>query len=185
MKRFLKWFLIIVIGLGILLFVAFKIMESNTKKYSPEQEIEFSQNNLEIDIFYNRPYKKGRPIFGGLVPYNEVWRTGANEATTFTTNKDLMVKGQKLPAGEYTLWTIPNKHNWQVIFNSKNYSWGVSFGGVASREPEFDVCNVTVPVTENDEVVEQFTITVEDGSPIMMKLAWDKTIISVPIEPAN
>ena len=185
MKKFLKWFLIIGVGLGIVLFIAFKVMQSNTKKFSPEEEIAFVKNDLEIDVFYNRPFKKGRPIFGGLVPYGEVWRTGANEATTFTTNQDILVKDQKLAAGEYTLWTIPKKDSWQVIFNTKSYGWGVNFGGVASREAEYDVLNVTIPVEETNEVVEQFTITIEEGNPIIMKLAWDKTEVNVPIEPAN
>ncbi len=185
MNKFLKWFLIIVIGLGVILFIAFKVLQSNTKKFSPEEEIAFVQNDLEIDVFYNRPSKKGRPIFGGLVPYREVWRTGANEPTTFTTNSDIMVNGKKLPEGEYTLWTIPNQHNWQVIFNSEDYGWGVNFEGIASREAEYDVLNVTIPVEETNEVVEQFTITIEDGTPIIMKLAWDKTEINVPIERVN
>lgn len=185
MKKFLKWFLIIVIGLGVILFVAFKILQSNTKKFSPEEEIAFVQNDLEVDVFYNRPSKKGRPIFGGLVPYGEVWRTGANEATTFATNQDIMVMDKKLPKGEYTLWTIPREESWQVIFNGKDYGWGVNFNGVASREAEFDVLNVTVPSEKVANVTEQFTITIEEGNPIIMKLAWDKTEVNVPIEPAN
>jgi hypothetical protein len=64
-------------------------------------------------------------IFGGLVPYGEVWRTGANEATTFTTNQDLLVDGSFLAAGKYTLWTIPGPESWKVIFNSKMYPWGI------------------------------------------------------------
>ncbi len=185
MNKFLKWFLIIVIGLGVVLFIAFKVLQSNTKKFSPEEEIAFVQNDLAIDVFYNRPSKKDRQIFGGLVPYGEVWRTGANEATTFTTNSDIMVNGKKLAKGEYTLWTIPNPRTWQVIFNGQSYGWGVNFDGVASREAEYDILNVAIPAEETEEVVEQFTITIEEGTPIIMKLAWDKTVINVPIEPVN
>lgn len=185
MKKFLKWFLIVVIGLGIVLFVAFKIMQSNTKKFSPEQKIEFVQNQTEIDIFYNRPYKKGRKVFGGLVPYGEVWRTGANEATTFKTNADILVNGEKLAQGEYTLWTIPNERTWQVIFNSKSYGWGVNFDGIASREAEYDILNVAIPVEQNPEMVEQFTISIAKGEPNVMTLAWENVLINIPIETTN
>ncbi len=185
MNKFLKWTLIILVGLGIITYIAFKTMQKNTKKLSPEDEIEFTQGDLELDVFYNRPYKKGRQIFGGLVPYGEVWRTGANEATTFTTNKDLLVDGQKLTAGEYTLWTIPNPRVWQVIFNSKSYNWGVNWDGVASREAKYDVVNVAIRPEEVDKSLEQFTISLEGGDTITLKLAWDRTEINVPIVPVD
>ena len=79
--------------------------------------------------------KKGREIFGGLVPYNEVWRTGANEATTLTVNKDIKFGDQRLPAGTYSLWTIPQQTQWTVILNSEIPGWGVSWGAKAARNP--------------------------------------------------
>jgi hypothetical protein len=115
-----------------------------------------------------------------LEPYGKVWRTGANEATTFTTNKDLTIGGKNLPAGKYTLWTIPNKEKWTVIFNSKMYSWGVSFGG-ASREAAADVLQVEVPVETLPAVQEQFLISFDEAVPAMV-LAWDMTKITVPLK---
>ena len=107
MKIF-KWVLIVAIALALISYGIFALNRANTKKFSPEDTISYIKNDLQLSVFYNRPFKKGRPIFGALVPFGEVWRTGANEATVFTTNKDLMLEGQVLPAGKYTLWTIPN-----------------------------------------------------------------------------
>lgn len=133
-------------------------------------------------VFYNRPYKKDRVIFGELVPYGEVWRTGANEATTFTTTKDIQFGGQQLPAGSYTLWTIPGQEEWTVIINSKQYSWGVNFQAQASRDPEADVLQVKVPVQRTETPVEQFTIDfMEEAGNTALVLMWDDTKVSVPL----
>lgn len=179
----LKWIGIVLGGLAVILFIAFKVMQSQTKKHSPEDTVEYVAQGTEIEVFYNRPSKKGREIFGGLVPFNEVWRTGANEATTFETNKDLIIDGQELPAGKYTLWTIPEEDQWAVIFNDKMYSWGVSIskGGAASRNPEHDILKTMAPVEKMDEVVEMFTIDVEEN-PLALTFTWDQTKVSVPME---
>ena len=76
------------------------------QRASPKDTISYKVNDLTLDVFYNRPYKKGRDIFGGLVPYNSVWRTGANEATTFSTSLPITIKNKTLPKGLYTLWTF-------------------------------------------------------------------------------
>jgi hypothetical protein len=85
------------------------------------------------------------------------------------------------PAGKYTLWTIPNKEKWTVIFNSKMYGWGVSMGGVASREASADVLQVEVPVETLPTVQEQFLISFDEAVPAMV-LAWDMTKVSVPLK---
>jgi hypothetical protein len=182
--KILKWILIILAAIILLLFAAFKTMQWQTKKASPEDLIALSSNGLELEVFYNRPSKRDRVIFGGLVPYGKVWRTGANEATTFSTNKDLVIKGQTLKAGKYTLWTIPEKDSWTVIFNNKMYSWGVDFNAVASRNPEFDALKVVIPVEQLTTPVEQFTITLQNSVQLAMVLTWDTTRIVVPLEPA-
>jgi Protein of unknown function (DUF2911) len=174
----------VLIGLGILavlLFVGYKYLQATTKKASPEATVEFKKDGADVSVFYCRPSKKGREIFGSLVPYGKVWRTGANEATTFTTAKDLTVNGKNLPAGKYTLWTIPEKDQWTVIFNNKQYGWGVSFGGEASREVAADVLQVQVPVEALPTSQEQFTISFDEAAPAMV-LAWDKTKVSVPLK---
>jgi hypothetical protein len=155
-------------------------MQFQTKKASPESLIEYKKDGKEITIFYCRPSKKGREIFGGLVPYDSVWRTGANEATTFETNKDLSIGGKTLPAGKYTLWTIPGPTEWTVIWNAKQYGWGVSWGGVASREATADVLQVKAPV-ETTTPTEQFTISFEEKDTLNLVLAWDQTKVSVPM----
>lgn len=165
--------------LALVLFIAFKFLQVNTKKASPGATAEYKKDGAEISVFYCRPSKKGRVIFGGLEPYEKVWRTGANEATTFTTNKDLSI-GDKTLAGKYTLWTVPNKEKWTVIFNSKMYSWGVSFGRVASREVAADVLQIEVPVETLPTVQEQFLISFDETVPAMV-VAWDKTKITVPL----
>jgi hypothetical protein len=181
MKKILKWVGIVVGVLAVVLFIAFKFLQANTKKASPEATVEYKKDGTEISVFYCRPSKKGRGIFGELIPYGTVWRTGANEATTFTTNKDLTISGKTLPAGKYTLWTIPQKDKWSVIFNSKMYDWGVSFGGVASREAAADVLQVEVPVEALGTVQEQFQISFDEATPAMV-LAWDKTKVAVPLK---
>lgn len=182
MPKFLKWTLIGLAGLAVVLFIAFKVLQTQTKKHSPEDTVTHVQGDTELMVFYNRPSKKGRVIFGDLVPYGEVWRTGANEATTFTTTQDIEFGGKNLPAGSYTLWTIPGQEEWTVIINSKQYSWGVNFQSQASREAESDVLQVTVPVQRLSTPVEQFTIDFEkDAGSTALVLMWDDTRIAVPL----
>ncbi len=180
--KLLKWFLIVLGALSVLGLCSFKWMENRTTKASPEATVNYVKGDLKIDITYYQPYKKGRVIFGGLVPYDEVWRTGANKATTFTTNKDLTIDGKTLPAGKYTLWTTPHADKWDVFFNKKMYNWGINMDGKASRDAEEDVVAVTVPVEALSKEMEQFTISVEDAKVPTLVLAWDKTKVAVPLQ---
>ncbi|GAB3168935.1 DUF2911 domain-containing protein [Telluribacter humicola] len=179
MSKKLKWILGILGILVIVLFAAFKFMQYNTKKASPETTAEYTSNGNKIVVNYSQPSKKGREIFGGLVPYGKVWRTGANEPTTFTTEKELNVGGKTLPAGTYTLWTIPEKDHWTVIFNSKQYDWGINWDGTSTHEPEADVAQIQVPVQTTTAPTESFTISFEETDPAMV-LAWDQTRVVVP-----
>jgi hypothetical protein len=182
MNQKTKRILIILAAIVVVLIVLFKFMHNNTKKASPEGTAEYDKGGKKLSVFYCRPSKKGREIFGELVPYDKVWRTGANEATTFTTATDIKINEKTLPAGKYTLWTIPGKDQWSVIFNSKQYGWGVSFGGEASREAAADVLEVKVPVEQLNESTELFTIGFDDTDPVKMVLTWDKTRVAVPIQ---
>jgi len=170
---------IVVLIIGALVYLRFK-----AKSYSPEGNVDFADGNLKIHVFYNRPYKKGRVIFGKdkLVPYGKTWRTGANEASIFETNSDLIFGDKTLKAGKYSLWTVPNEQSWQVIFNSEIPTWGINFNGEALRNPATDALVVEAPVNHPQEKeFEQFTIAVEKGSDGMeFILFWDKTIVSVP-----
>lgn len=172
------------IGIGLILIILAATMyflRKHTKSFSPEDHLSFTQGDLKISVFYNRPYKKNREIFGGLVPYDEVWRTGANEATTFETNRSLLIEGKTLRAGKYTLWTIPHPDTWTVIFNSEYGQWGINSKGEANREPSRDVLTVEVPVVLQDRVFEQFTISFEKvGEDAEMVFMWEKTVVAVP-----
>lgn len=181
MKKWMKWTLGILLGLFVAVFALFKYMQSQTKKASPEEVVAYTEGDRNISVFYNRPSKRGRVIFGELVPYGTTWRTGANEATTFTTATDLQVGSQTLPAGKYTLWTVPGPEQWTVVFNSGEYSWGLNWEGKASRDPAQDVLLLDVPVKRLNNEVEMFTIRLE-GSPLRMILEWDLTAVEVPLE---
>lgn len=181
MKQLLKWTAIVIIVLLAVMFGVGKYMQYRTKQASPEALAEYKKNGKEITVFYCRPSKRGREIFGGLVPYNKVWRTGANEATTFETNQDLNIDGKTLAAGKYTLWTIPGPREWTVIWNKKQYDWGVNMEGIPSREPEADVLQAVVPV-ETIPTTEMFVIYFEEKETPNLIMAWDQTKISVPLK---
>ncbi|HKZ36346.1 MAG TPA: DUF2911 domain-containing protein [Chryseolinea sp.] len=181
MKRFLIVTGIAVAVLILLGFVAKFLVKKHDKSFSPEEEVAFNSQDLTIRVFYNRPYKKGREIFGALVPYDKVWRTGANEATTFQTNKDLLIEGKTLKKGKYSLWTIPNQETWKVIFNSEYGQWGIGADGEANRNPAKDVLSVDVHAVQQAREFEQFTISFEEvGADAEMVLIWDKTLVAVP-----
>ena len=177
----MKKFLIGLVILVAVLFLAFQGLKMYTKSHSPEETVELSQGDTKVSVFYCRPSKKGRVIFGDLLPYGEVWRTGANEATTLETNKDIQFGGETLKAGKYTLWTIPGEEEWTVIINEKQYGWGVGFDTKASREADADVLQVKVPVEKTEQTTEMFTIEFNEGSETSMDLIWDQTKVSVPI----
>lgn len=171
----------ILIGLAILvviLFVAFQVLKSKTKSSSPEVKQTYSVGASKIDLFYCSPSKKGREIFGGIIKYGEVWRTGANEPTTFTTDKNLVIDGKKLPAGKYSLWTIPQKDSWTVIFNNEIPYWGDGTGGKAARNDKTDVLQVTVPVENLTTSQEKLSIDANNNA---LTISWDMTKVSVPI----
>jgi len=184
MKKFIKWFLIVVGALLLIGVIGFQVMKWNTKQHSPQDTVSTMADAVQIEVVYSRPFKKDREIFGELVPYDEVWRTGANEATTFSTSDDLLVKGQKLPAGKYTLWTKPGTKTWTIIFNEGEYGWGVGWDGKASRNPELDVVNVEVKPQRSIKVMEQFTIDFMEN-PLVMRLGWDVIRIDIPLEKAG
>jgi len=182
MKRFLIITGIAVAALIVLAGVTRFLVNRYEKSFSPEDNISFEQDKLRIRVFYNRPFKKGRAIFGQLVPYGEVWRTGANEATTFESNQDLTIEGRKLRKGKYTIWTIPGQESWSVIFNSEYGQWGIGPDGQANRDPHRDVLSVEVHPVQSEREFEQFTISFEKvGEDLEMVFIWDKTLVAVPI----
>lgn len=184
MNKFLKRLLIILVIVTVGLFLYSHFVEDIfSKRLSPKDLVKFELNDVKLEVQYNRPYKKGREIFGALVPFDQVWRTGANEATTFITNKQLVVDGIALPKGSYTLWTIPEDTIWKVFFNTKEYPWGVDEQMRPMREPKYDIVEIDVPVNHLDTVVEQFTIAFDNTTDnLKLTMAWDDTKVEVPME---
>ncbi len=184
MNKIIKWTIIVIGCLAVLAFVGFQFMLARTKAHSPQEIVTYNQDDLELSVAYSRPYKKDRAIFGELLPYGEVWRTGANEATVFTTSHDLRIDGQPLPAGTYTLWTIPTARQWTVLFNEKSYDWGLNFDGTSPYDSTADVVTVNVPVQAPAAPIEQFTVRFTKA-PLAMVLEWDDAQVNVPIQTTN
>jgi hypothetical protein len=128
-------------------------------------------------VDYGRPLKREREIFGHVVPWNTVWRTGANAATQFHTPVDLVVGGAAVPAGTYSLWTLPSTQGWQLIINKQNRQWGTQYD--ASQ----DLVRVDMKVETLPSPIEQLTIEiVPDGAGAILSVSWDRTRVSVPIQ---
>jgi hypothetical protein len=130
-----------------------------------------------IKTDYSSPRVKGRKIFGGLVPYGEVWRTGANEATTFVTDTGVNVGGKDVPAGSYTLFTVPNADKWTLVISKKTGEWGIPYPGEGD-----DFVRVDMKVSQLSSPVENFTIAFDQtGASCSMHLDWDTTRAAVDI----
>lgn len=132
----------------------------------------------DIEIVYSRPGVKGRTIFGGLVPYDKVWRTGANEATRITFSTAVKFNGADVPAGTYGLFTIPGKDEWTVILNKTPSQWGAFH-----YDEKADLLRVkATPVTLADPV-ETFTIDINDlrDDSATLDLVWEKTRVPVKL----
>jgi len=128
-------------------------------------------------VIYSRPRKGERAVFGKLVPYGEVWRTGANEAPEIKFYQDVVFGGKKVKAGTYSLFTIPGEKEWTVILNSDLDYWGAY-----SYNPKRDVVRVTAPVTPSKDDVEHFSIAFgnKGAKSAVMKMAWENTAVEVP-----
>lgn len=141
-----------------------------------------SANNAPmLRIIYSRPQKKGREVFGKLVPYNKVWRTGANEATEITLYQDMTVLGKPISAGIYTLYTIPQKDKWTVIINKDTHAWGAY-----EYDKEKDVLRVEVPTQMTAIPVEVFSMafqSIEEGANLL--IGWDNVFVTIPFKKAN
>ena len=130
-----------------------------------------------ITVDYSSPRAKGRKIFGGLVPYGEVWRTGANEATTFVTTADVMVGGTHVPAGSYTIFTIPNKDKWTLVISKKTGEWGTNYPG-----PENDLARIEMKASALPAAAENFTIAFDKTSGgCALRMDWETIRASVDI----
>jgi hypothetical protein len=126
---------------------------------------------------YSSPRMKGRKIYGDLVPFGEVWRTGANEATTFVASADVVVAGKTVPAGSYTIFTVPAADKWTLIVNKKTGEWGIPY-----KYQSDELARVDMKVSKLPKPLENFTILYEkSGSGCTMHIDWETTRASVDI----
>ena len=145
---------------------------------SPAQTVKQDFGLSNVEVSYSRPGMKNRAIFGELVPYGKVWRTGANNATTISFGDEVMIGGKKIPAGKYGLVTIPDKKNWTFIITKQ-----LDVTSPAAYKQENDVVRVDVKPTELDDKVETFTIQFANikSNAVDLNLSWDRTSVSLPI----
>jgi hypothetical protein len=142
---------------------------------SPRDTTRASVGGATVLVDYGRPSKRGRDIFGGLVPYGEVWRTGANQATHFVTDKPLMFGSLMVPAGTYTIYTLPGATSWKLIINKQTGQWGTEY------DQAQDLGRVDMKVEKLTAAVEQFTIkVVPSAKGGVVRLEWDASAAVVP-----
>src|SRR5690242_1866056 len=152
--------------------------QDKSKRPSPPGTAQVSfADGKKVTIDYSRPYAKGRKIMGGLVPYGQVWRTGANEATLLKTDSDLVIGGTAVPAGSYTLWTLPSENSWKLIINKQTGQWGTNY------DQSQDLARVDMNVSSLQQPVEQFTISFEQkgSDAAQLNLQWEKTQASIEV----
>ena len=148
---------------------------------SPSQTIEQEFSLSSLKVSYSRPSARGRKVFGDVVPFGKVWRTGANKATIVKFGEDVLVEGQLIKAGEYSLSTIPNENEWVIIFNSNVNLWGA----MGYNETE-DVLRVKVKSQKSNVFCETFTINFSDltTTSAILNLKWEQTKVQVKIQTA-
>lgn len=159
------------------LFTISEAQEAIKPRLSPLEMKTVKYEGTYIKVTYCRPHKKNRVIFGELVPYGEVWRTGANEATEITFTQPVTIKGTKLNAGTYTLFTLPEGKEWTIILNNDLGQWGAY-----NYNKDKDEMRVKIPVESTDVVYEPFTIEFElQDDMVNLIMMWDRTKVSLPI----
>ncbi len=168
-----------------LLFSAFILFALNaqaqddkSKRPSPPAEVSGTVEGTDVTINYSRPSVKGRTVFGELEPYGKVWRTGANEATTFEVSTDVEIEGQPLPAGKYAMFTIPTEDDWTVVFNKTAEQWGAY-----DYDEAEDALRVEVTPQETDELTEMLTFEIGDDGEVTMM--WANTAVSFDVTSAG
>lgn len=146
--------------------------QDKSKRPSPaaNAQCQFSDGKT-IKVDYSSPRVKGRKIFGDLVPYGQIWRTGANEATSFVTDANLSAGGKDVPAGNYTIFTVPNTDKWTLIINKKTGEWGIPY-----KYESDELARVDMSVSKTSAPVENFTIAFDQkGGTCTMRLEWEST----------
>ena len=164
----------------------FSYLVLTTRSHSPFDTVNYQSEGLVMSISYCQPYKKGRLIFGdegsgALVPYGQYWRLGANDATELTVDSDIDFGGQKVVAGKYRMYAVPNKEYWEVSLNSE-----IGQFGYFTPNYELDVAKINVPVQRSNEVYEQLTAKIFSRSgQSYLAFYWDDTLVEIPISKKN
>ena len=164
-----------------LLFVSFYgFSQLKTPSASTASEIEQVVGLTEIEVDYNRPSKRGRVIFGNLVPFGKIWRTGANSGTEISFSTDVSINGENINKGTYSIFSIPNEDSWQIIFYSDTDLWSVPRNWEESKI----IFQSNFKSNTNNKVIETFSISFEDitNNNVNLVFSWDDTNVIVPID---
>lgn len=160
----------------------FNYSQINTPRTSPASELSQMVGLTEIEVQYSRPSKRGRVIFGGLVPFGKIWRTGADNCTKINFSTDVIIDGKTISSGMYSIFSIPNKESWDVIFYSDTDLWGVPKNWDENKivfQSKFDTNKI-----EKNNIIESFTISFNSlsNNDVDMKISWDDTSVSLNID---
>jgi Protein of unknown function (DUF2911) len=171
-----RLWILVVIAIAVL--AAIVVAQGNKPASPPGEATLKFDDGKTVSIQYSRPSMRGRKIFGGLVPYDEVWRTGANAATSLKTDVALNIGSAAVPAGSYTLYTLPGANSWKLIINKQTGQWGTDY------DKSQDLARVDMKVSQRSSPLEQFTISFDktSGNSAALKLEWDTTVASVDVK---
>lgn len=167
--KLLSFALLMVFSVG-----AFAQQDKSKRASPPALVTETISSGAKISIDYSQPSLKGRKIGAEIAPYGQVWRTGANEATVFETDKDITVEGKSLPAGKYGLYSIPGENEWVIIFNKTWKQWGTNYTAAD------DALRVTVKPATAKESTEKMTFTIDKGGKVT--LLWGTTAVAFMVK---
>ena len=169
-----RLFTALALGLGVLALVA---RVNAQPPGSPHETVKATVGGASISVEYGRPYMRGRKIMGSLVPYGQVWRTGADAATTLSTSKALVIGGAEVPSGKVTLFTLPAEAGWKLIINKQTGQWGLAY------DPKQDLGRVKMTMSKPPALVETLKYTLADKGQGQgeLRLEWEHHVATVPI----
>lgn len=177
MRNAIVWISSLVLGFLVVAAPA-RAQQDKANRPSPPAQAKFSfPDGKTITIDYSSPRVRGRKIYGGLVPYGQVWRTGANEATTLVTDTDLVIGGTTVPAGTYTIFSIPDQTKWTLIISKTTKEWGTNYSGPAN-----DLARIPMKSSSLSSPVENFLIALNKSSDgCVLHFDWESTTALVSI----
>jgi len=177
MRKSLAFLAVGCLAIGLMAALGSAQMDKGSRPSPPAKATCDLGGGKNITVDYSSPRAKGRKIFGDLVPYGEVWRAGANEATTFVTGSDVIVGSTHVPTGSYTLFAVPNKDKWTLIINKKTGEWGIPY-----KYESDELARVDMKVSATPSPVENFTIAFDKaGTGCTLRMEWESTRASVAI----